>query len=139
MIQFLMRISSLPGFRYGVALLFVGTALLLSLLVQPSVPYGFLVFFLSAVMLSGWFGRTAGGLFAGGGSLLLVDYYFISPYRAIVVEIDEIPYLLSFLLGALMTSWLGSTRKHAEEKQKAHLDELFEQTPDAIMLIDLKD
>jgi len=54
MIPSLMRISALPGYRYGVALLFVGAALVLSLLVSTfSSPDGFLVFFLSAVMLAG--------------------------------------------------------------------------------------
>src|SRR5262245_26100802 len=172
-----MHPSSLPGFRYVVALLFVGAALLLSLLVQPFLldcflifflfslffvccfvsrlfvgaalllsllvqpflPDGFLIFFLSAVMLSGWFGRTAAGLFAVVISMVAVDYFFIAPHWAFVMELDELPYFLSFLLSAVVTSWLGSARRSAEEKQKAHLDELFEQTPDAIMLVDLQD
>jgi PAS domain S-box-containing protein len=134
-----MHIPSVPGLRYGIALLFVGVALLLSLLVHPFVPDGFLIFFLSAVMLAGWFGRTGAGLFAVVVSMVAVDYYFIAPYRAFVVELDELPYFLSFLLSAVVTSWLGSARRTAEEKQRAHLDELFEQTPDAIMLVDLQD
>jgi PAS domain S-box-containing protein len=134
-----MQISSFPGLRYAVALLFVGTALLLSLVVHAFVPDGFLVFFLSAVMLSGWFGRTSAGLFAVVVSMVVVDYYFIAPYRAFVVELDELPYFLSFLFRAVVTSWLGSARRSAEEKQRAHLDELFEQTPDAIVLVDLQD
>src|SRR2546426_405136 len=139
MIPLLMRISALPGYRYGVALLLVGAALVLSLLVQPSLPDGFLVFFLSAVMLAGWFGRTGAGLFAVVVSMVAVGYYFIAPYRAFGMELDEIPYFLSFLLSAVVTSWLASARKDAEEKQRAHLNELFEQTPEAIMLIDLRD
>src|SRR5262249_42691144 len=70
---------------------------------------------------------------------LIVDYYFILPYRAFVVELEELPYFLSFLFSAVVTSWLGSARRDAEEKQTAHLDELFEQTPEAIMLVDLRD
>jgi PAS domain S-box-containing protein len=134
-----MRIPESPVFRYGIALLFVGTALGLSLLVHPSLPDGFLIFFLSAVMLAGWFGRTGAGLFAVIVSMVIVDYYFIPPYRAFVVELDELPYFLTFLLSAVVTSWLGSARRSAEEKQKAHLDELFEQSPEAILLVDLHD
>jgi PAS domain S-box-containing protein len=134
-----MQTFSIPGFRYGIALFFVAAALLLSLLVQPFVPDGFLIFFLSAVMLAGWFGRTAAGLIAVVISMVAVDYFFIAPYRAFVMELDELPYFLSFLLSAVVTSWLGSARRSVEEKQKAHLDELFEQTPDAIMLVDLQD
>jgi hypothetical protein len=59
-----MRISQIRIFRYGIALAFVGAALSLSLLFQPSIPDGFLIFFLSAVMLAGWFGRTGPGLLA---------------------------------------------------------------------------
>src|SRR6267142_965211 len=70
----LRRLPALLGYRYGVALLFVGTALVLSLLVQPSLPDGFLVFFLSAVMLAGWFGRTGAGLFAVVVSMPAVGY-----------------------------------------------------------------
>jgi len=125
--------------RYIIAAFFVGGALIFSLIFHGVIPDAFLIFFLSAVMLAGWFGRTGAGLFAVIGSMLLVDFYFIPPYRAFAVELDELPYLLSFLVSAVMTSWLGSARRTAEEKQKAHLDELFEQSPEAILLVDLQD
>jgi PAS domain S-box-containing protein len=125
--------------RYGIALVFVGTALLLSLLLHGVLSDGFLIFFLSAVMLTGWFGRTGPGLFAVFLSMVAAAYYFIPPYRALAVNLEELPYFLSFLLSALVTSWLSSARRDAEERQKAHLDELFEQTPEAILLVDVQD
>lgn len=128
-----------PYFRYGIALVFVGAALILSLLFHSILSDGFLIFFLSAVTLTSWFGRTGPGLFAVFLSMAAVAYYFIPPYRAFAVDLEEVPYFLSFLLSALVTSWLGSARRIAEEKQQAHLDELFEQTPEAIMLVDLQD
>ena len=137
--QAFMIIPQFAMFRYGIALLFVVAALGLSLGFQRLLPEAFLIFFLSAVMLAGWFGRTGAGLFAVIVSMIAVDYYFIAPYRAFVVELDELPYFLTFLLSAVVTSWLGSARRNAEEKQKAHLDELFEQTPEAILLVDLQD
>src|ERR1044072_2611785 len=84
----------------------------------------FLVFFLVMVMLAGWFGRTAGGVLAVFVSMLTVDYYFIPPYRAFEMELDQIPYFLSFLLSAVITSSLASARRSAEEKQiqKARAD-----------------
>jgi PAS domain S-box-containing protein len=135
----LMRIPQSAVFRYGIALVFVGAALALSLLFHRSLADGFLIFFLSAVMLAGWFGRTGAGLFAVVVSMMIVDYYFIAPYRALAVEIEELPYLLSFLLSAVVTSWLAAARRTAEEKHKAHLDELFEQSPEAIIFVDLHD
>jgi len=134
-----MVIPQFAMFRYGVALLFVGAAFGLSLSIHSFLPDAFLIFFLSAVMLAGWFGRTGAGLFAVVISMILVAYYFIPPYRAFVVELDQLPYLLTFLVSAVVTSWLGSARRSAEEKQRAHLDELFEQSPEAIMLVDLQD
>jgi len=137
--QAFMIISQSAIFRYGIALLFVGAALSLSLAFRQSIPDAFLIFFLSAVMLAGWFGRTGPGLFAVIVSMITVDYYFIAPYRAFVMELDEVPYFLTFLLSAVVTSWLGSARRSAEARQRAHLDELFEQTPEAILLVDLQD
>jgi PAS domain S-box-containing protein len=134
-----MYFSQVRIFRYGIALAFVAAALSVSLLLQPFIPHGFLIFFLSAVMLAGWFGRTGPGLLAVVVSTVTVDYYFIAPYRAFFVEVDELPYLLTFLFSAVVTSWLGSARRAAEERQKAHLDELFEQTPEGILLVDLQD
>jgi two-component system, LuxR family, sensor kinase FixL len=125
--------------RYVSAFVFVAVATIVSLVLQPLLPDAFLVFYLAAVMLAGWYGRTGAGLFAVAIAMVVADFYFIAPYRAFVIELDELPYFLSFLLSAVVTSWLGSARRQAEELQKAHLDELFEQTPDAIMLVDLED
>src|SRR5215475_15979433 len=113
-----MRIPQSAAFRYGIAHVFVGAALGLSLLLHRSLADGFLIFFLSAVMLAGWFGRTGAGLFAVILTMVIVDYYFIPPYRAFGVELDELPYFLSFLSSAVVTSWLGSARRSAEEKHK---------------------
>jgi PAS domain S-box-containing protein len=132
-------LTRLPGFRFFLATVFVAAATAISLPLRSALPDGFLVFFLGAVMLAGWYGRTLAGLFAVVLSMVVVDYYFIAPYQAIVVELDELPYFLTFLLSAVVTSWLGSARRQAEERQQAHLDELFEQTPDAIMLVGLED
>ncbi len=132
-------ISETTVFRYGISLVFVAGALVLSLAVQSFLEDGFLVFFLCAVMLAGWFGRTGAGVLAVIVSIVAVDYFLIPPYWAFVVEIEEVSYFLVFLFSAVVASWLGSARRAAEEKQRAHLDELFEQTPEAIMLVDLQD
>jgi PAS domain S-box-containing protein len=55
------------------------------------------------------------------------------------MDVEEVPYFLSFLLCSVVASWLSSARRLAEERQRAHLDELFEESPEAIVLVDLKD
>lgn len=109
-----------PYVRYGIAALFVAIALGLSLLFQRLLPFGFLVFFFHAVMLSGWFGRTGPGLFAAVISMPLAAFFFIPPYRVFAVELEGLAYAVLFLLSALGASRLGST----QERWKAQLDEL---------------
>jgi C4-dicarboxylate-specific signal transduction histidine kinase len=134
-----MKIANMPGFRYGVALLFIAAALALSLLVQPFLPHGFLILFLCAVMLAGWFGRIASGILTVVVSMAAVDYFFIAPYGAFVGQLDELSYFLSFLLSAVVGSWLASARRSAQALQSGHLDKSFGQSSDAIVLADRQD
>ena len=77
-----MTIPQTRVFRYGITLALVGAALGLSLGFEPFLHHGFLIFFLSAAMLAGWFGRTGPGLLAVAFSMVLVDYYFTLPILA---------------------------------------------------------
>ena len=124
--------------RCGLAIALVGLALFLSLLLHRIVSDAFLLLFLAAVVASGWFGRTGPGLFAVLLSSLAIDYYFLPPYRGLRMNVEAIPYFLTFLFTSVAASWLSSTRKQEHERQRAYLDELFDQTPEAIMVLDLK-
>jgi PAS domain S-box-containing protein len=126
-------------FRYGIALVLVNVALFVSLLLQGILPDAFLLLFLAAIVASGWFGSIGPGLFAVVLSVVAMDYYFIPPYRAFSVHAEEVPYVVSFLVGGIIASWLSAARRVAEARQKVHLDELFEQAPEAILLVDGKD
>src|SRR6185436_13606561 len=126
-------------FRYSIAIGIVGAALGLSLLLHPYVSDAFIIFFLAAVMLVGWFGRMGPGLFAVVLSSVVVDYYFIPPYHAFTVKVEDLPYFLAFLLSFGCAGWLASTRKEAEEKQRVHFENLFEHGAEAIMLVDAQD
>ena len=117
----------------------VAIALLLSVVLHPYVSDAFIILFLAAVMATGWFGGTGPGLFSVAVSTLAVDFYFIHPRFAFTVNPEGIPYFLSFLLSAVCASWLASTRKFAEENQRLHFDKLFDQGPEAIMLVDYRD
>ena len=125
------------AFGYGLAFVLVTVAVALSLLLHSVLSDSFLVLFFAAVMASGWIGRTGPGLFAAFLSTVAFSYFFVTPLYSFAIDRGEVPYVFSFLLSAILASWLSSTRKHVEESQKAHLDELFEQAPEAIMLLDL--
>ena len=118
------------------ALLSVAGAIVLSLLLKPLISDAFLFLFISAVITSAWFGGMGPGLLAVLFSSLAVEYLFVPPYFGFRMNLEEIPYFLSFLLTAFLASWLSAARKDAEENQRAHFDELFEQSPESIMLLD---
>ncbi len=124
--------------RYGLALFFVATALLWSLLLFPFLSNSFIVLFLAGVIASGWFGGGGPGFLAVVISSLAVDYFFFPPIRNFGVSLETVPYFLTFLLSAVAANWLSTARKKADERQRAYLDELFEQAPEAIMLLDLQ-
>src|SRR6266851_19050 len=122
------------GFHYVLATLFVTVALFLSLLFQRSVPNAFVFLLLAAVMASAWFGRVWPGFFAAFLSILAAAYFF-PPDHSFAVSREEIPYLASFVLSALVASWSSSARS-AQRRQGAYLDELLEQAPEAVVLLD---
>jgi len=114
-------------------------ALTLSLLLHPYLSDAFIILFLAAVMIISWFGRLGPGLFSVALSTVVVDYYFILPYHTFEVKFEDVPYFLSFLLSCGCASWLASTRKAAEDKQRVHFEKLFEQGSEGIMLVNAQD
>src|SRR6185295_184714 len=87
--------------RYGTALVFVNIALFVSLLLQGVLPHAFLILFLAAILASGWYCRVGPGMFSVAVSVLAMGYYFIPPYRALSIHVQEIPYVISFLLSGI--------------------------------------
>jgi signal transduction histidine kinase len=110
---------------FGMPLLFVGAALIPELFfVKRFFPYPFLFLFFGAVMASAWFGGMAGGLLAVVASILAVDYFFIPPVYSFVFNAAAGLYLASFVVCALVASWVSSAQKKSEEALKEARDEL---------------
>ena len=128
----------LPILRYALVILFVGVGFYWSFLLRPFFAYGFLPMLLIAVMASAWIGGAGPGLFAVLMSSVGVDYFFFAPVHNLRLSADALPYFLLFLASALAMNWLSVLQKNAGQKQQAHLDELFEQAPEAIMLLGLQ-
>lgn len=110
--------------NYGIALLFVATALVLTLFLQRFFPYPVLFVFFAAVMASAWCGGTGPGLFAVSISTTLVDYFFVPPFRSFAIYATNATYFASFVICALVASWVSSAKKKDEEALREARDQL---------------
>lgn len=95
--------------RYSIAVLAVGVALLLKLLLEPFIiqESPFLLFF-AAVMISAWFGGLGPGLGATALAALASDYFFLTPVYSIWGQSlgQNLRLGLFFLEGTLVSSTL---------------------------------
>jgi K+-sensing histidine kinase KdpD len=110
--------------RFGIALICVGAALSLSLLLQHLFPYPFLFLFFAAVMASAWFGGPALGLFAVFLSTVAVDYFFVPPFHSFAINATDTAYFAAFVVCALAASWVSSSKRNSEEALREARDHL---------------
>jgi PAS domain S-box-containing protein len=106
--------------RYGVAVLAVGVALLVKLLLDPLTIQDtpFLLIF-GAIIVSAWYGGLGPGLLATIVSALITDYFFLYPKgsfsRFSLEEIDVATFVLEGILVSILTSSLRSARDRAKQ------------------------
>jgi C4-dicarboxylate-specific signal transduction histidine kinase len=106
---------------YGAALLFVAAALAASLLLQRHFSHPFLFSFYAAVMATAWLRGAGPGLLAVLLSALAIDYFFVPPYHSWAVNATDTSYFAAFVICALLTSWVISSKKRdAESLRRAH-------------------
>src|SRR6202142_1652807 len=110
--------------RYGLAILLVTLALLISLALEHSFGNPFWFFFSVAVILSTWFGGTGPGWLAVVCSTLAVMYYFTPPLHSFAVRSSDLPYFLAFVACEVGATQLIAWRKQAEESLRRARDEL---------------
>jgi K+-sensing histidine kinase KdpD len=110
----MLQITRFTLLRYGVAVLFVILALLLTVLLEPWLEQSVFLLFFSAVVMSAWYGGMGPGLLATLLSLGLIECNTVSPFWS-----QTIPRLLIFVLMSLLISWFNESRKRSEEKQRA--------------------
>jgi len=112
--------------RYATAVLLATIALLASLGMQRllAFPYPFLFLFFGVVMVSAWIGGTGVGLFSVLLSTLLVDYFFVPPFYSWQVSATAETYFVSFVICALVASWISSAKKKSEEALQEARDQL---------------
>ncbi|MBI3950424.1 MAG: PAS domain S-box protein, partial [Acidobacteria bacterium] len=119
-----MKETRSPLLRYGVAILSVALALLLTLRFSPLKNDSPFPLFFAAVMLSTWYGGLGPGLLATFCSVLGADYFILHPAYSLIVGLADLLRLGAFVLVALLTSSLMAARQRAEEALRQAHDEL---------------
>ncbi len=126
---------SLP--RYGLAVLSVGIALGVALLLehfQFRAPATLLL--LLAVAIASWYGGRGPGVMAAILSTVACYWYFVEPVRTIYIYWSDIPNFVTFVALAVLLSWFGAVRRRAEAglRERAALLDL---THDTVFVMDM--
>ena len=117
----LLRRTRSSPLRYGIAVLAVGLALLVKLLLDPLIddesPF---LLFLGAVIVSVWLGGLRVGLLATVLAALAADYFFLSPtYTLRVDDFGQGLWLALFVLEGVFISLLFKVMRSARRRVEA--------------------
>jgi len=114
-----------PGFwSYGIGVLSVAAALVISRLPAVHLQDAPVSLFLCAVILSAWFGGVGPGLLATALSALAFNYYFLPPIYSLGPKPEEIPRLVIFTVSALFVGLLSAAQRNATESLRRARDDL---------------
>ena len=108
--------------RYGLAVVTVAVALLITRSLQSYTDITPL--FYAAIVLTAWFGGMGPGLLAVVLAELSIDYYFVEPLYTLGLGPKSFSFLVVFGFLAVLTSWMSSRRRRAEEGLRQARDEL---------------
>ena len=109
---------------YGIAVLSVAAALIISRVPAVHLQDAPVSLFLCAVLLSAWFGGIGPGLLATALSALAFNYYFLPPIHSLGPKPDEIPRLVIFTVSALFVGSLSAAERSAIESLRRARDDL---------------
>jgi len=127
----------IPLQHYGLAILSVGVALGLSLLLEYfhfRVPPALLLLF--AVAISSWYGGRGPAVLAGILSTIGFYWYFVEPVRTIYIYRSEIAYFIIFTAFAALLSWFGTIRRRVEADLRERAA-LLSITHDTVLVMDM--
>lgn len=108
--------------RYGLAVVSVAAALFITRALEYYTDITPL--FYAAIVVSAWYGGRGPGLVAVVLATVALDYYFIPPLYTLSPNLKQVSFLLTFGLLAIVTSWMSSKRKQAEQGLREARDEL---------------
>jgi len=109
---------------YGIAVLSVAAALIISQWQPLHLEAAPVSLFLCAVILSAWFGGVGPGLLATALSGLAFYYYFLPPIHSWIAKPGEIPRLVIFMVSALFVGSLSVAQRSATESLRRARDDL---------------
>src|SRR5258708_7339667 len=109
---------------YGIAVLSVIAALILSRWPALHLEAAPVSLFLCAVMFSAWLGGVGPGLLATALSALAFDYYFLPPVYALTLKPQEVPRLVIFVMSAFFVGALSAAQRSATESLRRARDDL---------------
>ena len=113
----------LAGGRYLAAILLVGLALVIALVVQEWGVRVFLFSFYAAVVGAAWIG-TGPGVVAVVLSVLAVQYFFTPPEWSFDIAPEDVPFTGAFIICAVMSLAWSWQRKRTEETLQRARDTL---------------
>jgi C4-dicarboxylate-specific signal transduction histidine kinase len=114
-----------PGiWGYGIAVLSVAAALIISRWPALHLHDAPVSLFLCAVILSAWFGGVWPGLLATSLSALAFYYFFLPPSYSLDAKPEQIPRLVVFMVSALFVGALSVAQRSATESLKRARDDL---------------
>jgi C4-dicarboxylate-specific signal transduction histidine kinase len=109
---------------YGIAVLSVAAALIISRWPALHLEDAPVSLFLCAVILSAWFGGVVPGLLAAALSAFAFYYDFLPPIHSLGAKPEEIPRLVIFMVSALFVGSLSAAQRSATESLRRARDDL---------------
>ncbi len=109
---------------YGIAVLSVTAALIISRLPAFHLEAAPVSLFLCAIMFTAWFGGAGPGLLATALSTLAFHYYFLPPMHSLAPKAAEIPRIVIFTVSALIVGLLSAAQRSATESLRRARDDL---------------
>jgi K+-sensing histidine kinase KdpD len=109
---------------YGIAVLSVSAALIISRWAVLRLEAAPVSLFLLAVMLSAWFGGLWPGMLATSLSAVAFYYYFLPPIHSLGMKLEEIPRLVAFMVSNLLVGSLSAAQRSATESLRQARDDL---------------
>jgi PAS domain S-box-containing protein len=108
-----LRLEDLRG--YGLAVVSVGIALSVAVLLEHFQSRGTVALLLFGVAVSSWYGGPRSAALSVILSLLGFSYFFVKPLHSFYVQASELPEFLIFASFAALVSWFSAIRRRIEQ------------------------